>query len=496
MSSENVNRSCSSSNKVNSKVANLTVFKTPVFKTPFPINCLQQKVFSSSGCALQKFPLINLANTLKEPLIKRMDANKLLHIRSFVPLQSGLCEKRHLSEHSTAHKKDKSTQCSPAKIMCNNLRQQQPSKSKIYTDDEILSALRVRIMCKTRPYSYIVKAFPNLHLPTSDTINKRIRHLQAHSGIQHEVLGYLSELKDSLRKDCVLIIDEVAFEEKIEFSTHLKQVTGVPTLPPRNKEEHAKHMLVIQVCGLVIPYKFNIAWELTAVTCEAKALNDLIDSCVNSLRDAGLHVRAITSDMGALNIGIWNLNGIDADRLINPHPSSVSKPMLTGHCFTKFCTEFPGLDDPIYFFADPTHLFKLLRNELITHDLHLPDWVKDSWHIEKGGCIVSWRFIQKLYDIQENSMYRIAYKITPSHLNPSSFEKMRVNFAYHIFSEETAAAIKTCIAGKLLPEEALATAIFCEQTCRWFKLMNNRVPILALRKNHEEDNNKTFSFLL
>ena len=156
MSSENVVQSCHSASEVNSRVSNFKVVKTPIFKNPIFINCVSKEVFSSSGCALQKVPLLNLANMLKEPLVERMDANKLINIRSFVPSQSRTCEKRHLSEQTIPKKKNKVTQYSPFKIMCTNSRERQTSKSRTYTDDEILSALRVRIMCKTGPYSYIV----------------------------------------------------------------------------------------------------------------------------------------------------------------------------------------------------------------------------------------------------------------------------------------------------------------------------------------------------
>ena len=249
-------------------------------------------------------------------------------------------------------------------------------------------------------------------------------------------------------------------------------------------------MLVIQVCGLITPYKFTIALELTAATCDPNSLKELIDSCISGLYQAGIRVRAITSDMGPLNKGIWNLIGIKANRRINPHPSALLKLLLAEHCYKKFCYEFQKLEEPIYFFADPTHLFKLIRNELITHDLHLPAWVKNAYHIDKGKCIVSWRWIQRLYNIQQSCYYRLAYKITPNHLHPSSFEKMRVNLVFHIFSEQTSAAFKTCIAKKLIPEDATAPAILCKQVSRWFKLINNRLPILALHKDHETENKK------
>ena len=56
-------------------------------------------------------------------------------------------------------------------------------------------------MCKGGPYSFLVKEYLDLHLPTSDTIIKCIRNIKAHSGIQHEVLTYLSEWKDTLKRD-------------------------------------------------------------------------------------------------------------------------------------------------------------------------------------------------------------------------------------------------------------------------------------------------------
>lgn len=64
-------------------------------------------------------------------------------------------------------------------------------------------------MCRYSAYSYIVKTYPELRLPCSDTINKRIRNLQAHSGIQFETLEYLLTWDNKLKNDCILVIDEI-----------------------------------------------------------------------------------------------------------------------------------------------------------------------------------------------------------------------------------------------------------------------------------------------
>lgn len=84
----------------------------------------------------------------------------------------------------------------------------------------------------------------------------------------------------------------------------MKGVVGFPTLPGQKEENHAKNLLVIQTCGVLNPYKFVIAWELTAETLNSSSLIKLVNTCVSQLIEGGMRIRAITTDMGPRNMNL------------------------------------------------------------------------------------------------------------------------------------------------------------------------------------------------
>uniref|UniRef100_A0A1Y1L874 Transposable element P transposase n=1 Tax=Photinus pyralis TaxID=7054 RepID=A0A1Y1L874_PHOPY len=68
------------------------------------------------------------------------------------------------------------------------------------------------------------------------------------------------------------------------------------------------------------------------------------------------------------------------------------------------------------------------------------------------------------------------YKITQEHLNPNSFQKMRVKFAVQIFPHTVAAAIKSAQEiGQLRSTTSFATATFIENINNIFDALNSRV---------------------
>ena len=197
-------------------------------------------------------------------------------------------------------------------------------------------------------------------------------------------------------------------EPKLEYSSHLCSIVGVPTLPGKHNENIAKYLLVIQVCGLLTPYKYVIAWEMTADTVNPDSVIILLESCINALIGIGMNVRSITSDMGPRNMEIWNNYGIWANRLYKPHPSTIDSVLIKEH-LDSCCSALIGKKSiPVHFIADPSHLFKNIRNMLLSHDFRLPSWAVAAWHIDQGGDVVSWKYIRELFQVQQDARYRMA----------------------------------------------------------------------------------------
>ena len=201
--------------------------------------------------------------------------------------------------------------------------------------------------------------------------------------------------------------------------------------------------------------------------------------------------------MGRNNMQLWTLYNIHAHRISKrgPDPSSLYKPVNQQlHVDYFYYMNFRALKDPVYFVADSTHLFKSLRNMMLTNDFRFPAWAIRNWEIE-GGDVVKWEHISQLYELEKNNVINMSYKLTDSHINPSNLEKMRVSFVRLVFSSETAAAIQTMVACDRLSTKALPTAMFLELVEKWYKLINNRRPILAMLKSRCEENTKTMQFL-
>ena len=75
-----------------------------------------------------------------------------------------------------------------------------------------------------------------------------------------------------------------------------------------------------------------------------------------------------------------------------------------------------------------------------------------------------------------------APKLTPKHLQPSHFEKMKVAHSMAIFSKCVSAALLVMVEADVCDRSALTTAWFLEIVNHWFDLMSSRHPVMALSK--------------
>lgn len=85
-------------------------------------------------------------------------------------------------------------------------------------------------------------------------------------------------------------------------------------------------------------------------------------------------------------------------------------------------------DDPgrrLHFISDFPHLVKCVRNAFVTKGVQIPsghtyvDVIKETWKKDMDSLTL-----------------KVMPHITRSHIHPNAFEKMRVNLAFQLFSEE------------------------------------------------------------
>lgn len=89
---------------------------------------------------------------------------------------------------------------------------------------------------------------------------------------------------------------------------------------------------------------------------------------------------------------------------------------------------------------DVPHLFKSIRNNLLEHD------------IEIDGRIISWNVLRKVFS-EDNHTIRAMHKLTPSHIEPDSFQKMKVKLATQIFSANVSTTLYASAQNQLFSEE-------------------------------------------
>lgn len=127
--------------------------------------------------------------------------------------------------------------------------------------------------------------------------------------------------------------------------------------------------------------------------------------------------------------------------------------------------------------SDFPHLVKCIRNGFIKNGYKTPDG-----HVDV-------RPIRIAHDLDKcATTLKAMPKITEVHLNPNNFEKMKVNYAFHLFSLEVTR-------GLFLYKEAISKSCsyreVTEQFVRFMEklivVMTSRVPSTALRKNSEQE---------
>ncbi|KAI5643322.1 hypothetical protein NE865_04740 [Phthorimaea operculella] len=87
--------------------------------------------------------------------------------------------------------------------------------------------------------------------------------------------------------------------------------------------------------------------------------------------------------------------------------------------------------------------------------------------------VASWIDIKQLYEIEKDKQYKLAPKLTESHVDPSDSEKKCLKYATQALSRSVAAAIYTLVETGKLPESSFGTTKFVELFNDTFDILNS-----------------------
>lgn len=272
-------------------------------------------------------------------------------------------------------------------------------------------------------------------------------------------------------------MDEMSIKKFLQYCKGKDKIFGLQqfTHPPI-----ASHVMVFFLRGLYGDWKQPAGYFYVGNSIPPAKLKEVILENIAKLLDVGLKVRTLTSDQGSDFYSSSNLLGVSQE---NPF--------------------FFVNGSKVFYIYDSPHLLKSTRNNLLKNVF--------SWKsADERDHSASWSHIEKFYNLDKFSevskatkpkktislskiklkkkihsdqnvdslnskkkKHRLAPKLSRKHIEPTSFERMRVKFATQVFSDSVAAGMMTMVTRKQLGIECMDTIELIKNMNRLFDLMNS-----------------------
>nr|XP_039274098.1 uncharacterized protein LOC120348054 [Styela clava] len=346
-------------------------------------------------------------------------------------------------------------------------------KPVMWENETVSTALKIRCATGVQGYKFLCSlGYP---LPSYRTLCRRIVSLDFAPGIQHTVLEWMQFKGVNMtatEKLCSLMLDEIQIAKAVDFDPGLHRLIGYISSEFSTAKEPdsnvASHIICFMVKGITTKWKQLIAYFYTGMSVAPYQLWGMIKQIICHLGECEYKVVNVVSDMASSNQGMWKEAGVITNRFqISP------------------CVVHPYFaNENLYFMADVPHLLKNLRSAVLKYDLELPKSTVEKYNLPTS--VVSSKFFHALVELQDGKELKLAPKLARKNVNPSHYEKMRVNTASQLLSHTTASALRTLVAHKAMDENALTTAFFCEFVNNWFDITNCRHMGDALFENSEK----------
>lgn len=304
-------------------------------------------------------------------------------------------------------------------------------------------------MYKKSPKSYKLWA-QIFTLPSEKTLEALQRAVKVEVGLCTPVLDTMAKVvpnMSDLEKQTVICLDEMNLKPMATYRNETDAIEGFvnygPNIPGR--KEYGNQGLVINIHGLHTKWKQPIGFTISNGPTPSAILYDLLIRTLNVLSEIGLTARLVVCDQGSTNRSMAN----------NLLKVTKEKPYFS----------FNGRK--IFFTYDPPHLVKSVRNNLMTKDF-----------ISGDRDIAQWGHFAQMFDLDASKTLstRLAPKLARStHVEPSSFKKMKVKYATQTFSSTVAAAMHTYAVAEdcSLPIAAIDTARFFKEMDTLFDCFNS-----------------------
>lgn len=349
---------------------------------------------------------------------------------------------------------------------------------RTWSHDTIKRALQLKFVCGTNGYNELIRqGYP---LPNARTLQRRIEDFKFQPGISEQMLEFLKMKKPYFKNDsdveCGLIFDEMSITSKRSYNPSTGSLIGSITFP--NDTGDATHAIVFMLVGVCYRWKHVVGYHFTGNKFDSRVLKEIIFQIINKTEEIEYHVNFITSDMGSGNIGLWRLLGISTG--------------MSGEIVNRIVHPF-DVNRYLYIIADPPHVFKNLKQALINNEIiTISEDIVIKYNLPTNK--VKLKHFNELISIQDNCELLLTPKLSTSDICTNNFNKMKVNKARNVFSNDVSSSFEL-LADENKSPEYVTTAWFVKIVSRWFILMTSRCCSVALGKKNENTYNNSIKFL-
>lgn len=296
-------------------------------------------------------------------------------------------------------------------LQCFAAGNRKSTKGMHYNKEWLLECLIMR-MESPRLYEH-VRREKILVLPSRTCLRKYMKVYESNFGFNMAILTGIkrkTEGMDHYKLHGGLVVDEMKLAESYRV-TASGQVDGFVDLgqftPESDKHTLCDHGLVQMFQPLTGSWHQIVGVFASRGSVKGGLLSKILMEAIILLENAGLRVDFVTCDGASWNRAMWRNFGISGSS--TKIKSSVPHPVENGR--------------RLFFLSDFPHLVKCIRN----------GFVKAGFNTPEGHVHV--QFVRVAHQEDESAItLKVMPKITKSHVSPNNFEKMKVNYAFHLFS--------------------------------------------------------------
>ena len=324
-----------------------------------------------------------------------------------------------------------------------------------------------------------------LQLPSERTLRDYSNVIKSGDGFHMDVLKQLydearmgSDEIPAHKQFIGIAFDEIYIKSDLVYDRHSGKVIGfvnlgavdqqLAALEQESKPIVATRVLTLMARGLFFRLNFPVASFPTAgITCVN--LFNILWTAVEHLERCDFRVVFQTADGSSPNRRYFRMHR-------DPACSNGAMKKVVHQAVNPYSMNGSNI---VYFFSDPPHLMKTVRNSLANSR---PGRSRLMWN----GMDITWRHLLQLEEELRHCSVTsgglsVAPKLKREHFHLTSYSKMRVDLAVQILSRTTSEALKFYSI-----RDSAATQTLLLFMDRFFDMLNVRSPEEAVKKRKDD----------